>query len=112
MNSSRLAGLWVAAWLALAPLGSMAQAPEAWPTKPVRFLVPFAPGGGTDILARMLATGLEPILGQRLVIENGRCVGVRCVREGKEVVVRARKEVILSAGAIGSPASSRKHTLC
>lgn len=40
---------------------------------------------------------------QRLVIENGRCVGVRCVREGKEVVVRARKEVILSAGAIGSP---------
>ncbi len=49
---------------------SKPEAPDAWPSRPVRFIVPFAPGGGTDILTRMLATGLEPILGQRMVIEN------------------------------------------
>jgi choline dehydrogenase len=40
---------------------------------------------------------------RRLVIENGRCVGVRALRNGKETIVRARKEVILAAGALGSP---------
>ncbi len=69
-----LSRLCVAAVISLAAASAWSQpkpeAPEAWPTKPVRFIVPFAPGGGTDILTRMLATGLEPILGQRIVIEN------------------------------------------
>ena len=43
---------------------------QAWPSKPVRFIVPFAPGGGSDIKARVLAEHLSRILGQRFFIEN------------------------------------------
>lgn len=41
-----------------------------FPTKPVKFIVPLAPGGGTDILARKLAQKLSPIWGQSVIVEN------------------------------------------
>jgi tripartite-type tricarboxylate transporter receptor subunit TctC len=57
--------------LATALLASpfFAQAQE-WPTKPVRMIVPFPPGGGTDTVARPLAAKLTQILGQQIVIDN------------------------------------------
>jgi tripartite-type tricarboxylate transporter receptor subunit TctC len=45
-------------------------AAQDWPTKPVRILVGFGPGGGTDIVARVLADRLSEILGQQIVVEN------------------------------------------
>src|SRR5207244_11023327 len=58
----------------LAPPGSPtrpALAQPAWrPARPVRVIVPFPPGGATDMLARLLAQRLGDRLGQRLVIEN------------------------------------------
>ena len=45
-------------------------AAQSWPQKPVRFIVPFAPGGATDIAARMLGEKLSQAWGQSVVIEN------------------------------------------
>jgi tripartite-type tricarboxylate transporter receptor subunit TctC len=47
-----------------------AVAAQGWPQKPVRFIVPFPPGGATDIAARLLGEKLSQIWGQSVVIEN------------------------------------------
>lgn len=58
-----------AAWaLAAAALPGLAQ--PAWPDKPVRIMVGASPGGGTDILARLLADKFAPILKQPVTVEN------------------------------------------
>ena len=51
-------------------LGSTALHAQSWPTKPVRVIVPFAPGGGTDIQARLLGKAFHDSMGQTFVIEN------------------------------------------
>jgi tripartite-type tricarboxylate transporter receptor subunit TctC len=56
--------------LVCAALLSTAVHAQSWPQKPVRFIVPFAPGGATDIAARMLGEKLTQIWGQSVVIEN------------------------------------------
>jgi tripartite-type tricarboxylate transporter receptor subunit TctC len=43
---------------------------QAYPTKPIKILVPFAPGGSTDIVARIMAQKMTPILGQSVIVEN------------------------------------------
>jgi tripartite-type tricarboxylate transporter receptor subunit TctC len=51
--------------------GATAQAQTAdWPTKPVRIIVPYSPGGGTDIISRRLAQGLGPVLKQNVIVDN------------------------------------------
>lgn len=61
----------MALWCALAPalLPSAAHA-QAWPTKPIKLLVGFAPGGGTDIVGRALGVKMADVLGQPVIIEN------------------------------------------
>jgi len=57
------------AGLALA-LTALSAGAQAWPSKPIRYIVPFAPGGTTDILARTIGDKLAIALGQPVVIEN------------------------------------------
>ena len=45
-------------------------AQDAWPARPIRFILPFPPGGGTDILGRLIAERLSAHLGQPVVTEN------------------------------------------
>jgi tripartite-type tricarboxylate transporter receptor subunit TctC len=56
--------------LALASLAAPALAQPAWPDRPLRVVVPYAPGGGADVVARALWQKLGEILGQACVIEN------------------------------------------
>jgi tripartite-type tricarboxylate transporter receptor subunit TctC len=56
--------------LILAALVSFAAGAQSWPQKPVRLIVPFAPGGATDIAARMLGEKLSQLWGQSVLIEN------------------------------------------
>jgi tripartite-type tricarboxylate transporter receptor subunit TctC len=75
------------------PLGSFAAAPARsqpvsnWPVQPLRIVVPYAPGGPTDIPARLLAEELAKVLPQRPVVENRTGAGVVV---GTDVVAKAR----------------------
>lgn len=58
-----LAGWWPSAL-------AQSESPEAYPSKVIKFVVPFAAGGGTDVLGRQVARAIEPILGKPIIIEN------------------------------------------
>jgi tripartite-type tricarboxylate transporter receptor subunit TctC len=85
-------------FLAVAPAlvaASRAASAQAYPSRPITMIVPFAPGGLTDVLGRVLAAGMQTVLGQSVVVENvagaGGSIGsgrvARAVPDGYTVVL-------------------------
>ena len=60
----------VAGAAATLTIASRARAQDGWPTRPVHFIVPLAPGGGLDLIARQVGDVLTRTLGQQIVVEN------------------------------------------
>ncbi|MDM0010991.1 tripartite tricarboxylate transporter substrate binding protein [Variovorax sp. J22P168] len=90
---------------ALALLGGPAAAQGTWPTKPVRIVVPFAPGGTTDILARAVAPELSRAFGQQFVVDNRAGAGGNV---GAEIVAKAPNDgYTLLMGTVGTHGINR-----
>ena len=100
-----------AALLALsAPLLARPALAQSWPTRPLRIVVPFGGGGGTDVTTRILAPRLQEILGQPVVVENragaGGVVGTDAVAKSRpdgEVLVLSTLSPIGLAPGLPAP---------
>jgi len=99
-----VAGLLGAAAL-ISPAAAVAQ---NYPTKPVRVIVPFAPGGGSDITARQVSSKLSQKLGQQFLVDNRGGAGGLI---GMEVVAKAAPDgytiMIMSGSFAASPATHK-----
>ena len=71
----------LAAGIAALPATSLAASAQAYPSRPVRLLIGFAPGGGTDVMARLVQPLLSERLGQQIVIENRPGAGTNIATE-------------------------------
>ena len=103
----------VAAALAVplaAALPTAARAQAAYPTKPITIVVPFAAGGTTDILARVVGQSLGAELGQTVVVDNKAGAGGNI---GSQFVARAPADGhTLLMGTVGTHAINGRYALC
>jgi tripartite-type tricarboxylate transporter receptor subunit TctC len=106
MDSSQVRRRWLGILIGLAA-GCIppALSAQAWPTRPVRVIVPFAPGGGVDTVARLLAQRLGEQMGGSFVVDNrpgaggvaGTTVVARAVPDGHTLLVSAPEFAINAA---------------
>ena len=117
MKLPRRKFLHLAAGAAVLPAVSRIARAQSYPTRPVRIIVGFPPGGATDIMARLIGQWLSERLGQQFVIENRTGAATNI---GTEAVVRAPPDgyVLLLAQHHGGKSiaagqnHSRIHRLC
>src|SRR5687768_8532248 len=93
---------------ALAFLWALPSAAQNYPTKPVRVIVPFAPGGGSDLTARPVAQKLSEALGQQFVVDNrGGAAGII----GMELTAKANPDgytlMVMSGSFAATPATQK-----
>ena len=94
------------ALFAAALLHAACAAAQAWPAKPIRLMVPFPPGGSTDIVARIVAQKLAERLGQSIVIENrggaggtlGTAVVAKAAPDGYTLTVASTSTHVVAPG--------------
>lgn len=81
-----------------------ASAAEAYPERPIRFIVPFPPGGGTDVLARLLGTKLTELWAQQVIIDNrsgaqgniGTALGARAAADGHTITLAHQGALVIN----------------
>ncbi|MEY3732398.1 MAG: hypothetical protein RLZZ57_3154, partial [Pseudomonadota bacterium] len=81
-------------------------APEAYPARPIRMIVPFAAGGSADLVARIAAQGMSEKLGQTIAVENrggsGGVIGSEAVlaapADGYTIAFHSMSSAVLNAG--------------
>ena len=103
MKLSRRAFLQLAAGAAALPAVSRMASAQTYPSRPIRFIVPYPPGGATDVAARTIGEYLSRSLGQQIVVENksggGSLIGVesaaKSTPEGYTVLVTT--DIVASA---------------
>jgi len=86
----------------LLPQGVVLAADPAWPTRPVRVIVPFGPGGTTDVLARMISARMTEITGQQFVVDNragagsniGTGIAANAAPDGQTILVSSSAYVV------------------
>ncbi len=99
-KQNRRSTLVVIASGALLSIATSVAAQSAWPNKPVRIVVPFAPGGTTDILARAVAPELSKAFGQQFVVDNRAGAGGNV---GAEIVAKSPGDgYTLLMGTVGT----------
>jgi tripartite-type tricarboxylate transporter receptor subunit TctC len=99
----------VAIVAAVLPYAAIPQAwPQSYPTKPIRLIVPFPPGGGTDLLARIIAMPASETFGQTVVVDNRPGAGGAF---GAEITARAEPDgytlILVSASYAATGAYQR-----
>jgi tripartite-type tricarboxylate transporter receptor subunit TctC len=101
MTYTRRTLLAAASLLALSSI--TAHAADAWPSRPIHFVVPFGPGGANDLLARAAADGASKVLGQPIVVDNKPGAGTIV---GTDIVAKAAPDgytfLISSAGVVSN----------
>jgi tripartite-type tricarboxylate transporter receptor subunit TctC len=98
-------GMLLALLLALAvPSASLSAATDAYPNKPLRFIIPWVPGGSNDFVGRIIATKLSERLGQAVVVDNrggaagliGTEIAARATPDGYTVVIAAAHHTLFA----------------
>ena len=118
MPRSRFLSCLVAGAAVLA-VPAVALAQQGYPDRPIKLVVPFAPGGATDILGRLLATSMGERLGQPMVVENragaGTVVGASIVAkapaDGYTLLLGTNTTFTLSAFVLTQLLASRARTV-
>ena len=101
-TTAKLAGLALALLLSGGAVQAASESPASYPDRPVRVIVPFSPGGATDIFARLVAEQLSKTLGQPFIVENKPGAGGNV---GSDVVAKADPDgYTLVLGTISSHA--------
>src|SRR5258708_38363390 len=102
--ASTLAALFILAALILVPTGSCTA--QSYPSRPIHIVVPFAPGGGTDILARIIGQKLTESWGQPVLVENrpgasggiGSTTAARAAPDGYTLLMASTGALMAMAG--------------